>query len=91
MRGWKEKTTRSEWLPIRAPSKVEPMAHAASSTTAMPRSSQSSWMAATLAGTPPWCTSRTARVAGVRHRSMVSTVTFWVEASTSAKTGVAPT
>ncbi len=67
------------------------MAHAASSTIRMPRGSQSACSAARSAGKPTWCTTITARVAGVSAASTVSTVTFWVQASTSANTGRAPT
>ncbi len=38
------------------------MAHAASSTTPISRSSHSAWIASRSAGVPPWCTTMTARV-----------------------------
>ena len=44
LRGWNENATSSEWVPIGAPRYVEPIAQAASSMTAMPSGSQSSWM-----------------------------------------------
>src|SRR5207245_11622303 len=42
-------------------------------------------------GTPPWCTSITVLVRGVRTASIVTTVRLPVVSSTSANTGVAPT
>ena len=67
------------------------MAQAASSTTAIPSGSQSAWIARTSAGMPPWWTTMTALVAGVRQGSTVAAEMFCVASSTSQNTGVAPT
>src|SRR4051794_16309827 len=91
LRGWNENATSPPLPPIGVPRCSAPSAHAASSTTSMPRGSQSAWMASRSAGTPAWCTTSTARVAGVSTASMVLAVRLSVVASTSANTGIAPT
>ena len=91
LRGWKEKTTRSECAPIGSVPMPAPIAHAASSTTVIPAGSHNARTPTTSAGTPPWCTRMTARVLVVITASIVAAVRLPVEISTSAKTGVAPT
>ena len=43
------------------------------------------------AGRPAWCTTTTARAAGVSTASIVAADSAWVSRSTSANTGLAPT
>ena len=72
LRGWKDQAASSAPWPTGLPPTVAPMAQAASSTRARSQSAQAARRASTSAGTPPWCTSSTARVRGVRTASTLA-------------------
>ena len=89
LRGWKLKHAMLPCDPTGRPRYVDPIAHAASSTSAMPRA-DASRRRSRSAASPTWCTGTMAFVRAVTRRSASAGSMFHVSRSMSAKTGVAP-